>query len=105
MKKTLAIPLLVAAALSAGSARAEDDCFVPMADWQPRAAVSRLADERGWIIQRIRIHDGCYRIIGTDARGQPIRVTLHPATLAVLKIDHKDHRKHHRHGEREHGDD
>ena len=40
----LALTILACvAALSAGPARADDECFVPMADWKPREAIAALA--------------------------------------------------------------
>lgn len=89
MTKTLTT-LAVLVVLSAGSARADDDCFVPMADWQPRAAVADLAAENGWVVRRIKIDDGCYEIDGRDAEGRRIEVTIHPATLEIIEIDYDD---------------
>jgi len=89
MKKTLTI-LGFLAVLPAGMALAEDDCFVPMTDWQPRDAVARLAEENGWTVRRIKIDDGCYEINGRDAEGRPIEVTVNPATLEVMEIEYED---------------
>ncbi len=89
MKRFLAI-LAIVAALPFGSALADDDCFVPLADWQPRDAVARLAEENGWIVRRIKVDDGCYEIKGTDRDGRRIEVTVHPGTLQVLEIEYKD---------------
>ncbi len=89
MRKTLAI-LTLAGACAAGPALADDDCLVPMADWQPREAVARLAADEGWTVRRIKIDDGCYEIDGSDAAGRPLEVTVHPATLEVLEIDYED---------------
>ena len=80
MARTLAIPALGAAvlltgSLLAGAARADDDCLVPMTDWQPRSAVADLAAARGWQVRRIRVDDGCYQILGRDAAGRSIEVT------------------------------
>jgi hypothetical protein len=83
--------LLLLGALSAAPAHAEDDCEVPMTQWQPRAAVVRLAAERGWELRRIRIDDGCYEVIGRDATGRDIEVKLDPATLAVVEMAFEDH--------------
>lgn len=58
MRKTLTI-LAMAMALPAGPALAEEGCFVPMSDWQPREAVARLAAAHGWTVRRIKIDDGC----------------------------------------------
>ena len=92
MARTLAIPALVAAVLLAGAVRADDDCRVPMTDWQPRSAVADLAAARGWQVRRIRVDDGCYQILGQDAAGRSIEVTLDPATLAVIEIEQEgDH--------------
>ncbi|MFW2543956.1 PepSY domain-containing protein [Primorskyibacter sp. 2E107] len=89
MTKTLTI-LAVLAVFPAGVALADDDCFVPMANWQPRASVVRLADENGWTVRRIKIDDGCYEIDGRDAEGRAIEVTVHPATLQVIEMEYED---------------
>jgi hypothetical protein len=89
MKKRLTI-LTFLAVLSAGAAMADDDCFVPMADWQPRDAVMRLAEENGWQLTRIKIDDGCYEIIGRNAEGRRIEVTVHPSTLDIIELEYED---------------
>jgi len=89
MKKTLTI-LSFLAVLPAGMAIAEDDCFVPMANWQPREAVARLAQENNWTVRRIKIDDGCYEIDGTDAQGRSIEATVHPETLQVIELEYED---------------
>lgn len=89
MKPTLTI-LSVLAVFPAGVALASDDCFVPMAEWQPRDAVARLAQENGWTVRRIKIDDGCYEIDGRDANDRRIEVTVHPATLQVIELEYED---------------
>ena len=83
--------LLLLGVLCAAPAHAGDDCEVPMAQWQPRAAVVQLAAEKGWQLRRIRIDDGCYEVIGRDASGRDIEVKLDPATLAVVEMEFEDH--------------
>lgn len=91
MMKTLTI-LTFLAAFPAGMAQADDDdCFVPMADWQPREAVAALAAKNNWSVRRIKIDDGCYEIHGRDASGRRIEVTVQPATLEVLQIEYEEH--------------
>ena len=75
MKRSLTI-LTFLAALPSGAALAGDDCAVPLADWQPRSAVVRLAEENGWVVRRIKIDDCCYEIKGTDREGRRIEVTF-----------------------------
>ncbi|MCT8328287.1 PepSY domain-containing protein [Albidovulum sediminis] len=89
MRKALTI-LAFLAAIPAGAAFADDDCFVPMADWQPREAVARLAAEQGWAVRRIRIDDGCYEIDGRDAEGRAIEVKVHPGTLRIVELEFED---------------
>lgn len=101
MRKTLTI-LTLLAALPAGAALADDECFVPMADWQPREAVAQLAAGKGWTVRRIKIDDGCYEIDGTDAEGRPIEVTVDPGTLEVMEIDYEN--DHHQGRDRDPGD-
>lgn len=91
MRKTLMI-LGILAVLPAGTALADDDCFVPMSDWQPREAVAKLASDKGWTVRRIKIDDGCYEIDGRDGEGHRIEATIHPSTLAVMRIE-KDEEK------------
>lgn len=90
MRKILTIFAFLAAALAGGAALADEDCFVPMADWQPREAVETLAREKGWKLRRIKIDDGCYQIKGRDQDGKAIEVTLHPATLSIIRIEQED---------------
>lgn len=89
MRKTLTT-LCLLAALPTGVALADDDCFVAMADWQPRDAVARYAEENGWAVRRIKIDDGCYEIDGLDAEGRRIEVKVHPATLQVIEFEYED---------------
>lgn len=89
MKRMLAM-LAFLAAFAALKASADDDCLVPISDWQPRGAVERLAEANGWTVRRIKIDDGCYEIKGSDAEGRPIEVTLDPATLQVIELEYED---------------
>ncbi|MFA6265135.1 MAG: PepSY domain-containing protein [Pseudolabrys sp.] len=91
MKKAFTI-LGFLAAFPIGTAFADSRCFVPMTDWQPREAVQRLAQQNGWNVRRIKIDDGCYQIDGSNAEGRRIEVTVHPATLQVIKIEYEDER-------------
>jgi hypothetical protein len=88
--------LVLAMTLTATPALADEDCSVPMTDWQPREAVVKFAVEQGWTVRRIRFDDGCYEVIGRDAAGRAIEVKLDPATLAVVEMEFKrDHAKNH----------
>jgi len=73
-----------------GGAVASEKCFVPVADWQPRAAVAELAAENGWSVRRIKIDDGCYEIKGRNKTGQSIEVKINPKTLEIIEIEFED---------------
>jgi len=92
MKKILPIlPILaVLTAFPAMGGTDGEDCFAPMAEWQPRAAVARFAEENGWVVRRIKVDDGCYEIDGRDAKGQRIEVKVHPSTLEVIEFEYED---------------
>ncbi len=87
MRKTLTI-LGFLLLLPAGAALADDDCFVPMAEWQPREAVAKLAESKGWKVRRIKIDDACYEVDTSDATGRRFEATLQPATLEVIGMEY-----------------
>lgn len=92
MKTYLIAATLLAGLATAGIAFADDDddCRVPMKDWQPREAVQRMAGEQGWTVDRIKTDDGCYEIKGRDGTGREIEVKVDPATLAVVEFEYED---------------
>lgn len=90
MLKYAAAASLVLAFAGTGTAMADDDCHAPMDQWQPRAAVERMAEARGWQVSRIKIDGGCYEIKGTDEKGRTFKAKIDPATLATVRMKHKD---------------
>ena len=91
MRHGLTMLVLAASLCGTGAAMADDDdCRVPMTDWQPRKAVQQMAERQGWTVRRIRIDDGCYQIDGRDASGRPVEATVDPATLAIVSLEYED---------------
>lgn len=94
MKKSLMLAILLAGIAGFGTASVayadDDDCTAPMANWQPREAVQKMAARQGWTVRRIKIDDGCYEIKGLDAQGREIKVKLDPGTLAIVEMKRKD---------------
>lgn len=91
MKKHLMAAAFLAGLGTAGAALADDDeCRVPMADWQPREAVQKMAEAQGWTVRRIKTDDGCYEIKGHDAQNRKIKVKVDPATLAIVEMESED---------------
>lgn len=84
----IAITLLAAVASSAAMAD-DDDCKAPMAQWQPREAVTEMAKARGWTVRRLKVDDGCYQIRGEDENGRAIKAKIDPASLAVIRLKRK----------------
>lgn len=80
-------PLLaLSLVFTAVPALADDDCEVPVQNWQSREAVMRHATDQGWQVQRLKIDDGCYEVRGQDAQGRRFKAKLDPQTLRVVKM-------------------
>ena len=90
MRHGLTMLVLLASLGGTGAAIADEDCSVPMTDWQPREAVQRMAEKQGWTVRRIKIDDGCYEIDGRDASGRTVEATVDPATLEILSLEYED---------------
>lgn len=103
MMKHSFVTLLFLLAAGTGLARADDDCHVPMNQWQPKESVEKMANSRGWTVTRIKIDDGCYEIRGSDNTGRAFKAKIDPANLAIVKLKYKDRdhdRDDDRHGSR-----
>lgn len=87
----IAVVLPVSVGLADGRGRryGDDDCFVPMADWQPRDAVEQLAAAHDWTVRRIKVDDGCYKLVAIDADGNRIEAKVNPATLEIIEVEHE----------------
>ncbi|HEY9056838.1 MAG TPA: PepSY domain-containing protein [Aurantimonas sp.] len=91
MKKSLMAVVFLSGFVAAGAAHADDDdCDVPMANWQPREAVQKMAEAQGWTVRRIKADDGCYEIDGRDLQGREIEVTVDPGTLAIVEMEYEE---------------
>ena len=90
MRPPLTILIVMTSLGVASTARADDACTVPMADWQPRAAVQQMAEAQGWTVRRIKIDDGCYEIDASDAEGRAIEVKVDPSSLAIMDLEFED---------------
>ena len=86
----LSTSLVIVGLLAAAPVSADTDCAVPMAQWQPRNAVTALAGQKGWRVSRIRLDDGCYEVTGFDAQGRRIEVKLDPASLSIIEMEFED---------------
>jgi len=91
MRITILIAAILLGPICANPAMADDDdCTVPMADWQPREAVQKMAEARGWTVRRIKTDDGCYEIRGQDENGREFEVKIDPGSLAIVDIEYED---------------
>lgn len=89
--KVFACGLLAASlALAAAPAAAGDDCNVPIERWQSRDAVLQMAQRKGWQVERVKIDDGCYEIIGKEASGRRFEAKVDPQSLEVVKMKARD---------------
>ena len=82
--------VLAVACLVAGPAAADDDCRVPLTDWQPRAVLEKKLEAEGWTVQSIRTDDGCYKVKATNAQGARLRAKYDPASLEPILHERDD---------------
>ena len=54
------------------------ECDAPPEKWQPRSAVAALAERNGWLLERLKVDDGCYEIKGRDAEGRRFKAKIDP---------------------------
>jgi hypothetical protein len=101
MRSASVLVALCGGLLASAALAKEDDCNVPMINWQTRAAVQQRAEAQGWAVRRIKTDDGCYEVYGRDAEGRAIEAKIDPGSLAIVEIeyegehdeDHEDNRK------------
>lgn len=101
MTNRIAAAILVLAFAGTGIARADDNCHVPMSQWQPREAVQTMAADKGWAVTRIKIDDGCYEVRGSDGAGRTFKAKIDPATLEIIKLRYRDQDDGHHRSKRE----
>jgi hypothetical protein len=79
--------------VTVGVAFADDDCNIPVADWQPRDVLRQQIEQehQGWEIQRIKVDDGCYEVKAIDQDGNKVEVDYAPDTLRIRKLEIKYH--------------
>ena len=78
MTRTLTL-VAALAALSGGAALADDDCRVPAAEWQPREAVMKLAEQKQWSVREIDIDASTHSsktVADIDASTVDVVITL-----------------------------
>ena len=95
MKSLALAGVVLAGLLAGGAAWADTECDAPMAEWQSRGALRMQLEQQGWLVQRIKIDDGCYEVRGVDADGNRFKAKYEPDSLRVRKMEIKRDR----HGE------
>ena len=87
MKRKILTAAMIAPMLAVSASAATHECFVPMKDWRNRVEVIRYAEAQGWVVQRVRIDDGCYELFAVSSEGFDIEVRINPASLEILSIE------------------
>ena len=87
MKVRLHFAAVLASILVSGAACADTVCNDPVASWQPREALRQKVEQRGWVVQRIKVDDGCYEVRGLDRKGNKFKATYAPASLRLLSLE------------------
>lgn len=58
-----------------------------MAEWQPREALQRQLEAKGWRVLRIIIDDGCYEVGAIDDKGVNVEAEYDPKTFALIELE------------------
>jgi len=87
MKHSILAGVVLASTLLGGTALADNDCVDPIADWQPRGLLRQQLERQGWIVQRIKVEDGCYEVRGIDRAGNKLKAKYAPASLRIHKLE------------------
>ncbi len=89
-RMALALTLSVCLAIGTGRVLADEECKDPIASWQPREVLRKLLEDKGWVVHRIRIDDGCYQVRALDELGRQVEATYPPATLSLVELELED---------------
>lgn len=70
-----------------GAAWADSDCVAPAGEWQSREVLRQQIERHGWMVQRIKVDDGCYEVRGTDRLGNRFKAKYAPDSLRIRKLE------------------
>ncbi|TBW57602.1 PepSY domain-containing protein [Marinobacter halodurans] len=90
MKPRLLACALLATAFASAHVVADEDCFEPVTDWQPKSQLREALQSRGWQVKRIKVDDGCYEVEGRNDQGKRVEARFSPSTLKLLGIEGDD---------------
>jgi len=90
INKVLATALVLSAIGPMPAMSGDSDCYVPMTDWKPKAAVQKMIEDQGWTVRRIKIDNGCYEVYVFDSNGAEIEARVNPSTLEILSTEEEN---------------
>ncbi len=77
--------------LSSSAMAGDDDCYVPMSQWQSRSVAILWAESNGWQVHRVKIDDGCYELYGLDENEMEFEVKINPSTFEIIEFEYESH--------------
>ncbi len=82
MKRTLIVPMFLAAAALSACVFASPQCTTaPRAQWMTDTAMK----QQGYTIKVIKISDNCYEIYGKDKAGSKVKIYFDPIDGRIVK--------------------
>ena len=90
MRINLAALAITLVSLGASAALADEYCDVPMVDWRPMIELRERLESEGWVIEKIKIDDGCYEVEAVDHEGLYVEVLFDPQTFEIMKWELED---------------
>ena len=90
MRVNLAALVITLSTLGVSAALADTYCDVPMVDWRPMIELREFLESEGWVIEKIKIDDGCYEVESIDPEGLYVEVLFDPQTFEIMKWELED---------------
>lgn len=72
------------------NAMADEHCTLePRSKWISSADMKARVEQKGLTVQRIETDDGCYEVHASNAKGDRVKLTMHPVSAALVEEEIK----------------
>jgi hypothetical protein len=86
MKRTVIVPLFLAAAALSASAFAAPQCTnAPRVQWLTEAAMKQKVLDQGYTIKVFQVSGNCYEIYGKNKAGKNVEIYFDPTDGRIVK--------------------
>lgn len=89
MKTLLCLAVATLSLAAADVAFAHGDVSCPAAakaERKPTAELVQLLKNKGWVVRKLQMFNGCYEVYGFDEKGRPVEAFFDPRSLARVAV-------------------